>query len=291
VGRYEESVNSDNVPLLLELAGGSWEVKDVMPGLSSAAELFAVDCPTGASCVAVGEHVSVGDTDPLAVTGPGTWALNATVPLPDTHEPTDPEARLREVACSAAGTCLAAGSFRTDDGEQHGLVERLSAGTWAATDVAAPPTGASDDPLVSFNAVACSSTCAAVGQFLADAGGFRPLLFRSGTAPEATQGAVPGDPAGLLDSGSTTVTCASGGRCVAVGYYDDGVGIRTPLMSTLNAGAWTASSGPTPDDASGLLEPRSSAVDGTVAVSVGYYQDGEGDQRPLIMLDLPLAAP
>jgi hypothetical protein len=76
---------------------------------------------------------------------------------------------------------------------------------------------------------------------------------------------------------------------VSAGYYDDGSGEWTPLLERLATGAWSASDGPAPTDSAGVLRPEAIVLDGTVGVAVGLYYDVDGNQVPLLMLDLPVS--
>ena len=292
VGHYDESVDGTSVPLVLALSAGTWTAPSVTVPAGSAGELFAVDCPTAAACVAVGEETtSAGRIEPIAVTGPGPWTVNTSLALPPTADPDDPDAGLREVSCSAAGACVAVGAFRTETSKVQGLVEVLASSAWTAAEAVAP-LGAASNPDVRLLSVSCASTCAAVGNYAASAvagGGRRPVVVRvNGTTPVVERGEVPGDPAGELSSNSTSVTCGSDNRCIGVGSFDEGSGVFTPLLSSLVATAWTGSTGPVPADISGVLRAESSTLDGDTVAAVGFFTGENGTQQALIMLDLPL---
>jgi len=294
VGRYDESVDSADVPLVLTLASGTWSSADVAAPDGSTAELFAVDCPTVSACVAVGEETTAqSNSEPLVVTGPGTWTVNTAIGLPTNVEVTEPQARLREVSCSAAGACVAVGSYFTDISKTHGLVEVLSTGTWTPVAVVPPAQGAPNTPALNpevlLTSVSCASTCAAVGDYRVAGNTSRPLLVRiTGTTVVVQRGAVPDDAEGDPIGSEMAVTCASGGRCLGQGYYEVNPGLSAPLMSGLDAGAWNASVGPRPDDLGELARPLASTLDGSTVVSVGYYWDVHGFTQALLMLDLPI---
>jgi hypothetical protein len=295
VGRYDESVEGANVPLVLALEGGTWSPADVAAPDGSTAELFSVDCPTVSSCVAVGEETtSEDDTEPLVVAGPGTWTVT-TLGLPLNSEVTEPRARLREVSCSAAGACVAVGSYFANDSQTHGLVEVLSAGTWTPVSVSVPwepsPNTPAANPQVLLTSVSCASTCSAVGDYRVGGTGntLRPLVVRiNGTTVTAERGAVPDDAEGAPSGSEWMVTCTVGDRCLATGFYEVDPGLSAPLLSALDAGAWNASAGPRPDDLGELARPLASTLAGPAVVSVGYYWDVDGFTQALLMVDLPI---
>jgi hypothetical protein len=240
--------------------------------------------------VAVGQDTTAVDKQ-LVLEGPGTWAA-ATVSLPSGADTAAPSV-LRDVACTSATVCVAAGTYQDDaSSKDQGFVEQLSGTTWTATATPAPAVGSASNPDVVINGVSCASTCSVVGDYAANAlsgGGRRPLLVRfNGTTPVVQRGLVPDETGGQLSSSTTTVVCGAGSRCVGTGYYDDGSGVWTPLLQNLASGAWTPSSAPAPSDNGGILRPVSSDLDGGVGVAVGLYNDVDGNQLALLVLDLPL---
>jgi hypothetical protein len=301
VGHYDENVDGNDVPLVLALAGGVWTTAAVGVPAGSEGVLNAVDCPTVSSCIAVGEEITAdSDSEPLVVTGPGTWTVDTTLGFPLDVEVTEPRAILDEVSCRAPGDCVAAGSYFTNDGRTLGLVEVLSAGTWTPKAVAPPALGApntpAQNPKVILTSVSCGSTCAAVGQYEVEVDGgpatsTRPLLVTiSGTTtPTVQRGAVPDDAEGDPIGSDWMVTCTAGNRCLATGFYEVDPGLSAPLLSALNGGVWSASAAPRPDDLGTTARPLASTLDGSAVVSVGYYLEVDTNvQQALIMVDLPI---
>ena len=296
VGRYDENVDGNDVPLVLALAGGTWTSPAVAVPAGSTGRLNAVACPTAGACVAVGEETTSGGArEPLVVTGPGTWTVNTSVGLPAAADPDDPQTQLHDVSCSAAGACVASGSYFTDTSQVLGLLEVLASATWTPLSVTVPwepaPNTPATNPTLSLTSVSCASTCAAVGDYRVGGTGntLRPLLVRiNGTTATAERGAVPDDAAGAPSGSEMTVTCAAGSRCLGVGFYTVDPGLSAPLLSGLDAGAWGASAGPRPDDLGDSARPLASTLDGSEVVAVGYYVDVNGFTRALLMLDLPI---
>ena len=290
VGRYDTS-DGEIIGLALTRSGASWTASPGIPGpaVDSQAQLYAVDCPAAATCVAVGEETeSGGQTVPLVAAGPATWTVDTSVALPDNADDSDPQVELRQVSCLSPGACVAAGTFRTDDAATQGFLE-IEGGDWTAVEVAAPA-GADANPELNINGLSCSGSCAAVGDYLVG-GDSRPVLVTiSGITATVVRGEVPPD--GTGPSGrSTTVTCGGVQRCVGVGHYDLGPDVRAPFLSHLTETDWLPSTGPAPVDVADLVQPGASSLDGSVVVAVGSYFNGDGELQPLLMVDLPFDQP
>ncbi|HXX90854.1 MAG TPA: hypothetical protein VEI83_11605 [Acidimicrobiales bacterium] len=90
------------------------------------------------------------------------------------------------VSCPSAGRCAAVGSYYDAAGDEHGLVERLSGGTWDATTALTtglgPPAGS--DPALELEAVSCPSddACVAIGVYR-DAAGSAHGVIEQGAGP------------------------------------------------------------------------------------------------------------
>jgi hypothetical protein len=287
VGRYEDT-SGDDVGLVLTLAGSTWSSQAVPAATAgSTAQLFAVDCPVAASCVAVGEERTAANVSrPIVATGPSWSVVSPALPA-DAHA-TDPEVELRAVSCISAGSCAAAGSYRTDSSGTLGFLEVQAPG-WTPVATPAPDDDAASNPELHFHGVSCSITCAAVGDYQVPGNGLRPVLVNfSGTNKSVYQGAVPGDATGSPSGSSTTVTCAGNQHCVGVGFYDVDPALRAPLLSNLTGTGWAASAGPRPAGLDNVLRPAASSLDGTVVAAVGYFVDGSGYTQALLMVDLPI---
>jgi hypothetical protein len=114
VGDYS-SVGTDQLPLVVTLASGTWtaippplpvEARTSLP----AAYLSAVDCVSPSRCTAVGSAVDDADA-PRAmaeVEGPAGWRV-VTVPPPTSAQVAS--ADLDDVSCSAPGSCTAVGGY------------------------------------------------------------------------------------------------------------------------------------------------------------------------------------
>ncbi len=191
-----------------------------------------------------------------------TWT-SAKSPLPADAN-TGAFSLLTNLACSAASSCVAIGSYRTASGGTDGLLATLAGGTWSATGTPVPSnasTGASlsAEPLD----VSCASPafCVVAGRY-SDADGNNGLIDTlAGGSWTANQAPVPSD----AKSGTghfaalNGVSCASPSSCVVVGAYDLSTGERA-LIDTLAGGAWSALASPVPANAATAPEDQLESV-------------------------------
>ena len=152
--------------LLDTLSGGAWTAVGVpTPGgqPSTDVQLTSVACTDPNTCVATGfDTVSGVEQGVLESLASGTWTASV-APTPTGTPPGDVE--LLNVACPAAGTCVADGQSDVN-GAQNGLFWNLSSGTWSVTPAPLPADAlASSDP--SFAPIACpgAGVCLAVGTY------------------------------------------------------------------------------------------------------------------------------
>ena len=91
------------------------------------------------------------------------------------------------------------------------------------------------------------------------------------------------------------MTCATTQRCAGVGYYESDALPQAPLLSNLGATGWTPTAGPAPSDLGPNIRPLASAMDGTVAIAVGYYigtrQGRKGLQEAIDSAQAIMASP
>jgi hypothetical protein len=205
-------------------------------------------------------------------------------------------ASLYSVSCPAAGVCASVGTYENTQGGSEGLVETLTAGTWAPTAVPGPTgakTGATSD--VYLASVSCSSTaaCEAVGYYQLAANGYPGLIDTfdgtTWTPTEAPQPAGAATAATKITFTLTSVACPAVGSCVAVGQFHDvtGTGHAQGLVEVLSGGTWTSATLPVPatagtgTDQFAELYGVSCPAAGSCA-AVGRYKNTKGDTQGLI---------
>ena len=249
-----------------------------------------VACPAAGSCVAVGSYTdSSGHQQGLIETqSSGTWTAQ-TAPLTGLNPPanTNPSVYFYALSCSAAGSCVAVGSYDDAFFNQFGLIETLSNGTW--TGATAPTSGlspsAQSDPSMTLTGLSCPATgaCVAVGTYNSPQAGLIETqssgTWSATTAPLSGLNTTTGDAVQLFG-----LSCPTVGGCVAGGQYQDSSNNYQGLLETLSAGKWTATEAPT-----GGLSPAASANPQALlsdvscpapgwCVAVGAYDASSGRQ-------------
>ena len=303
VGKYYDGTDSSNEGLIETLSGGSWSLtKAPLTNLVPAAAfnanvtLKAISCPASGTCIAVGTYSDAsGNQQGLIETlSGGSWSA-LTAPLTGLSPNSNPEVYLDAIGCPASGTCFAVGTYLDSSGNQQGLIETLSGGSWSGSK--APLTGlnpaAASNPAAALNAVSCSGTssCVAVG-------GYSDINSKAqGLIETLSGGSWSGStaPLGANPNSSTpnvnlySVSCPAAGSCVAVGTYYDTSSYRQGLIDVLGStGSWTGLvaplSGLSPSaGANAAVKLRNVAcADSSSCVTVGNYDDLSGLQQGLI---------
>lgn len=258
------------------------------------AELSAVSCTTGTSCVAVGSVVDASGRQHalLESESGGAWR-SITVPLPAGATTTDDG--LVGVSCPTASSCVAVGSYSTaTKGDVGPLVVVDASGTWSAVTAPLPgdaDTSARDDPLL---AVSCRSgpDCTAVGSYASTTNGEEALMETDtdGTWSD-TPVPLPGDASTARTTSDVldTVSCSSDAACVAAGSYDDVGGNQEPLLDVEASSSWANVVAALPGDANtaptlDVLNRASCSSDGN-CVAVGVYETEDNYQEALLEVE------
>nr|MDA8358517.1 hypothetical protein [Actinomycetota bacterium] len=305
VGTYRTSTGG-HAPLAVRYADGSWTdlplpaAPGALTGATASGSLAAISCWAPDECVAVGEYSGSTSGHPrlplvMELSAARWTALRA--PEPSTAGTgTHQYASLYSVSCPAAGVCASVGTYENTQGGSEGLVETLTAGTWAPTAVPGPTgakTGATSD--VYLASVSCSSTaaCEAVGYYQLAANGYPGLIDTfdgtTWTPTEAPQPAGAATAATKITFTLTSVACPAVGSCVAVGQFHDvtGTGHAQGLVEVLSGGTWTSATLPVPatagtgTDQFAELYGVSCPAAGSCA-AVGRYKNTKGDTQGLI---------
>jgi hypothetical protein len=234
VGNEVVSPNSTSA-LVETMTGSTWTKATLrLPASAQQAYLFRVACYRAGACVAVGYSYSTssGGRPLMETLSRGSWSVTPTPALPSGAE----SGFLFDVACPAAGSCLAVGDSYTSNGIGHPWVVSLADGKWQAV---------SSSLLTSLrgglNGLSCinAANCVAVGDESTSRGiktlvvtlrGGKWSLWHSGGSGST------------YANGFTSVSCRSTMACVAVGE----LGGPSPAISSTTAGRWTAVSGLAP---------------------------------------------
>lgn len=241
------------------LSDGTW-TPTLLPGVSSKnyAMLVAVSCPARGTCVAVGyTNAAANAYAPVIETLSGGRWVSVKPPLPADADTTG-QAALDDVACPAAGTCVATGWYNIHGDLGDAYVDSLANGTWTAASVPLPPDAAqqqfTSNPSTNVNAVACPQPgiCVATGQYQDHSGQTVPLIATlSGGSWTTARAPLPADAAAAVrwPGALFTLGCPAPGACIAAGLYFVGSGQPRYLTETQSGGTWTAAALPLPADA------------------------------------------
>jgi len=209
-------------------------------GQADTSSLSLLDCPAAGACVAVG-----------ASTGPGElyqpmferltkkkWTATY-VPVPGDGAP-GMAPGISALACPAVNACAAVGEYQNTDNLYQGLIETLSAGTWAPTPAPLPANASAvEDQASAVLALACPAAgdCLAGGSYADTDGHTRPVVetLAGGTwsATEAT--VAPNESSDPPQTWFETLGCQSAGFCIALGGYADTTNAVQGVIETVSA--------------------------------------------------------
>jgi hypothetical protein len=188
-----------------------------------------------------------------------------------------PQNATRQIVCTSASACVSVGG-------SYVLVEK--SGKWTAVRA-----GGS----VGLSSVACSAAgkCVAAGR----SGERRAVLLdQDGAKWDTTVATLPGKPADPAFPGLSSVSCAAGGECTAVGAYD--FPLETPIVVKKHDGVWSNdTAAPLPANAATTRDPNHTNAGGNLSfvacpsasscTAVGTYtnKDAEYGQSGWVLSD------
>jgi len=273
-------------------------------------DLVSVACSSPNSCVAVGSYIATLPSHEEAGSGGSTlpvivaesrqkWLEPRGVALPSNAlRGRGQTAALEAVACPAAGSCVAIGSYVDSAGASQEMVLNQSRGAWTdARELMLSPASAG----VALTSLACrtASSCVAVGssqespQSAGGSSSSHPVVVSEtdGSWGPSLQIALPAGAHGAQNATFSSVACPVSGSCTAVGYYErEAVGFNPPTYRAIvageSAGVWGAASTIALAPVSGASgeQLRSVACPAPGAcVAVGSYEDRYGDDRPIAL--------
>jgi hypothetical protein len=220
IGDYTDSANQQQGVLLTEISGSWTAMKAPLPADAASypgVYIDSVSCASVGNCTAIGFYTDSADGQQglLLTQTSGSWtAVKAPLPA-DAAANSGPA--LYSVSCASAGNCNAIGYYADSAGGAQGLLLTQTSGSWTAMKAPLP---AGSTTVRGLGSVSCPSAgdCAVAGMYTDTNNEQQGMLLtdRSGSwtavkAP-APAGATP-------DYGiPSSVSCASAGDCVAVGY-------------------------------------------------------------------------
>jgi hypothetical protein len=313
VGGYRFPLDT---PLVVEEANGTWG-DAAEPGLPANAatspdpdhadaggDLSLVSCPSSSGCAAVGTY-----TNRDARYGRYGWLLDAQTPS-ETSLPADamvygdserggtsPFFGFTGLSCPSAGNCTAVGGYWGRPDVQQGLILTERNGSWSQGTRAPVPAGAGpnvagpnefENPLQGVSCAAADD-CAAIGWYV-DKGKHRHglLLTERGGRWSATRLVLPAGAPAKATVELTSVSCASRGNCVAVGW-DGSHGKTHGFLVRERRGRWGRAIGAAlPRNAAPARRAHTfldsvSCPSAKVCTVVGDYADRAGTTRGLIL--------
>jgi hypothetical protein len=232
------AVGSSSV--LGSIAAESWDGKrwrvarlPTAPGATTS-QLGGVSCVNAAACEAVGFTVTgsfyAGSSAPIGERWDGRhWTLQR-IAAPGVV------ANLSAVSCAAANSCMAVGSWGTDDVDQALLAERWNGKRWSSVRMRSP----ASQEQIEMNSVSCPArnACIAVGDYTPPGLWQVPLAERWNGRSWATEKTI--DPNRRADTTLSSVSCASRRKCVTVGNFSArGSATQVPVAEQRNGGRWS----------------------------------------------------
>jgi hypothetical protein len=164
----------------------------------------------------------------------GTWTATE-APLPTGVAADSVNYLTAPLACPSVGSCVATGEYDDSNGDEQGLIETLSGGTWTATE-APLPTGAANQLGVEFSALACPSvgSCVVTGEYWDSNDDEQGLIETlSGGTWTATEAPFPTGAASPPGVGFSALACPSVGSCVATGGYVESPDAQEGLIEVM----------------------------------------------------------
>jgi hypothetical protein len=233
VGSYVDSSGSTQGLLVTETAG-TWAigVEAVLPADAAPnpkVYLDLVSCASAGNCSAVGGYAdnSGGSQVLLMTEADGVWGAGVEAVLPANARLGD--GSLGAVSCASAGNCGAVGFYTDSSNNMEPLLLSERAGSWASgVEAKLPANAATRKQSAPLESVSCVSpgTCSAVGGYLDKSGNSEALLLHetAGHWRIGVEAKLPTNAAATHKYAGETVlllavSCASAGRCSAVGSY------------------------------------------------------------------------
>jgi hypothetical protein len=201
----------------------------------------SASCASASACTLAGTYTdkaNVGQAMVVTRSG-GHWGRALELQLPANADP-GIGGLAESVSCTRAGSCVAAGNYRSN-GEFEGFVATESHGAWhQATRVRLPANAGTSG--ASISAVSCTGpgSCVLAGNYSDSHGHVRPMAATetNGTWARASE---LGAPAAAGTAGRIfviSVACPGAGSCAAVGTFDDKAGHTRAMTLIRSGGRW-----------------------------------------------------
>lgn len=240
--------------LALAQSGARWGSATPLaaPGganLSSLLSVTQVACWAGGSCSAIGTYLDTNNVQHGIVVSEaaGHWgAVQSVLAPPDAS--LYAHVTLSALACLATGTCWVVGTYYDHGGASELLDLRVDQGRALPASAIAAPAGAATNPRAfyyGYVALACASStsCAAGGQYVDQAGRYQGFLVDA-TAGQWGRAQRLSLPPGAVqvgrNGGVVALACPQGNACRAGAAYEDAAGRYQALVVSQVGGHWRA---------------------------------------------------
>jgi hypothetical protein len=301
VGSYETAAGTH--AFIATQTGGVWSAATELDLPANAdhptpgALLHSVACGSDGSCAAVGSYKDGTGTyrAMVASQASGVWSPASELTLPVGAS----DAYLYTVACGAARSCTALGSYVDVSGGSRAMVSELTGGSWSsASQLALPSDARAPDPNAYVASVACGAAgaCAAVGSYIDTSSTVRAMVVSqaNGVWSAAMPLVVPADAS--PNASLNAVACGAPGSCAAAGSYVDAAGALRPMTAAQSGATWSSASSlelaanadPANPDAYVSSLACGAAASCTLA---GRYAATSSGTRAMVASALPQAAP
>jgi hypothetical protein len=265
--------------------GSAWALQPTPnaagPRGAQGSALSAISCiPGSTACTAVGYSNSAGNEQvTLAEARTGThWVIQPT-PTP-TGSQGIVQGFLTGVSCTSRAACSAAGNHIGDTGYQVPLMEAWNGTAWKIR----PAPAARDSTTISGISCPLTGRCTAAGGDSLAKHYARPGDGDTFTLAEAWDGKdwaiqpTP-NPAGLLYTSLSAVSCASPAACAAVGYYERADGSSVDFAEIWTGTRWAIKPVPVPPSSGFARLTAVSCPTASHCVAVGVYDSRSSGGR------------
>lgn len=266
IGGYADGLGNSQGLFVNEVRGGWRAAVQAQPPAGAAVSPFKLSqggglvdlaCAAPGSCSAVGRYTDATRTDRgVAFTETrGRWRRGVRLTLPvNAIKPPHPKSGvvdtlgIASIACSAVGNCVAVGNYETNAEVWEPMIVVERNGRWRRAIESPLPAGA---PVAGQNAVLLSitcrpsGTCTAAGAYVDPAGHQQGLLVTGsgGRWSVAPTPVPPGDANSDPNIVPSSVACAAGGECAAVGTYVNPLQNSLGLLLSESGGSWAGGLG------------------------------------------------
>lgn len=282
VGDYANAANPDLGRVFAATqTGGRWQPATELKLPSGAAsppqaQIYAVSCFAVGSCVATGDYWDgTSNSQAMLITeSKGHWH-QATEIFPPSGAGSQPDLGFTALSCQG-GQCVTAGQYVNAAGKTIGLGLVIANGSYLTVENIKLPRNAAGS-FLQMRSVSCqnSSRCVIVGEYGTSGSGVQALSAVESAGAFSAAAEVTAVPPNEVTAVLGAVSCASTGRCVAVGDYADATGhYRSYAVTRSAAGHWSSAAVvPAPADAS--PDPaQEDTLDGVSCFTAGCVATG-----------------